>query len=132
MPVPRRIAKARVSSVDVSDFEWGVLTDEIVPEQADGWDGFCATYYAEPGRLPGGPSIGDLWRLHGEAITPEWAEQRAGTRPRAWWRWSAPEPRREVDLDLLEPQAVYLRRLDLFLPGEENRAPPSAWDPEEA
>jgi hypothetical protein len=133
MPIKRREPKARISAEGVSAFEWGVLTDEIIPDGAGGWDGFMATWFAEPGSAPGGvPTIGDLWLIHGEAITADWAEERPGSRPSCWWRWTAPEKRREVDLDLLEPQGVYLKRLGLFLPGEEARTTQAAWQPEEA
>jgi hypothetical protein len=92
MPVPRRVAKSRISTADVSDFEWGVLTDEIDPEQATKTlDELLAVWHAEPGGAQGGrPTLGDLWLLHGEAIVAEWVKRHPGTRPSCWWRWTAP------------------------------------------
>jgi hypothetical protein len=92
MPVPRRVAKSRISSADISDFEWGLLTDELDPDQAGDLDQFLATCNMEPGSAPPGgrPTIGDLWRVHGEAIVAAWAEHHPGTRPSCWWRWTAP------------------------------------------
>lgn len=37
-----------------------------------------------------------LWELAREAMVEAWAAKHPGTRPWAWWRWDAPEPRRRV------------------------------------
>jgi hypothetical protein len=72
-----------------------------------------------------------------------------GTRPWAWWSWDAPADDRQVlglaPVDeplkramgvsycrsvLLESEASFLRRHDLFLPGERARVPAAAFEPE--
>lgn len=53
------------------------------------------------------------WREHGEAILTAWIAARPGSRPWAWWRYSAPEARNEG-----EPEAAQLRRLRVLTPAE--------------
>jgi hypothetical protein len=53
------------------------------------------------------------WREHGEAITDAWIAARPGSRPAGWWRYSAPEPRRDD-----EPEVVQLRRLRVLTRAE--------------
>ena len=39
----------------------------------------------------------ELWETHRDEVLREWLkEYEAGTRPFAWWKWDAPEPRRRV------------------------------------
>jgi hypothetical protein len=38
----------------------------------------------------------EMWRDFGEALVAEWAEEHAGRRPWAWWRYTATEPRQVV------------------------------------
>jgi hypothetical protein len=73
------------------------------------------------------------WERHGEALTAWWVAGLPddegpsrfhrvtpggpGTRPWAWWRYSAPERRRRG-----ESEAAYLRRRGLLLPGEDATA----------
>src|SRR5258708_5304722 len=44
----------------------------------------------------GGETLACSWDELGEGITKRSAERRPGTRPSAWWQWSAPEPRRRL------------------------------------
>jgi hypothetical protein len=46
-------------------------------------------------------------------LLPDWIRQHPGTRPFAWWRDEAPEPRREG-----ESEVEYLRRHGLLTPAE--------------
>ena len=90
--------------------------------------------------------VPDLWRFHRDELLAEWVKRRPGTRPPAWWKFEADEPRQQVsgkpietgaihgqiDDDGLplalgyfphgrvgfESQASYLERLGLVLPGE--------------
>jgi len=38
----------------------------------------------------------ELWRKHGEDIVADWIDEHSGSRPWAWWRWNAPEPRQRL------------------------------------
>jgi len=40
--------------------------------------------------------LADAWQALGESITEAYVREHPGTRPWAWWRWDAPEPRQQV------------------------------------
>lgn len=89
--------------------------------------------------LQHGSRLEALWREYGPAVLPLWVRRYPGTRPRAWWRHAAPEPRRRLDgrparwvgqPGAYEGQATYLDRLGLLLKGERARIPAAAWAPE--
>ena len=78
------------------------------------------------------------WDQIGSEIVEDWILTRPGTRPRMWWRLSAPEVGRTtdggggpgrrpetLDIPIAAPtpdrQTAFLRRHGLFLPGEEKR-----------
>ena len=72
-------------------------------------------------------TIRALWSELQDDILQQHVRRRPGTRPSAWWRWEAPEPRRTVELideDDGEPyegeesQHAYLTRLNLLTPIE--------------
>lgn len=65
------------------------------------------------------------WKIHEEELVREWAAARPGSRPWAWWWWTAREPRMPS-----EGEASYLRRLELLVPGEVERIPEEAFAPE--
>ena len=75
---------------------------------------------------PTGKSTEQLWKEYGDEILRWWIKHQPGTRPRCWWRFSAPEPRRAT----VESEAAYLKRLNLLLPGEEKRLAPDDFTPE--
>jgi hypothetical protein len=100
-------------------------------------------------RFLGGPNAErDAWFAHEAALLAVWVGPRPGTRPPAWWRFSAPEPRAQVagaalerggqvdayglpvELEYgahgplaFEAEGAFLRRLGLLLPGERVPAP---------
>ena len=41
-------------------------------------------------------SVLELWKAYEREILAWWAKAKPGTRPRSWWKYSAPEPRRRV------------------------------------
>jgi hypothetical protein len=55
------------------------------------------------------------WALYGEQFLRTWVEVNPGSRPFAWWKFTAPEPLREG-----EDQTDYLTRFHLWEPGELN------------
>lgn len=85
----------------------------------------------------------DQWPEYRERVLTDWIIRSPGTRPRVWWKLDAPEAIRarvsgpvSEDSDcnhryhcglpsgahaVYESQAAYLKRLDLFLPGEKTR-----------
>lgn len=85
-----------------------------------------------------------LWQAYGDEVLADWIVEHPGTRPAAWWKLEAPEPRRRVDggqerhnvkLSFglpnvftcaddwsaeYESEADYLARHDLLTPTERN------------
>jgi hypothetical protein len=151
MPVPRRLAKVRLSDPGVDDLTWSILTDAIEPEEIpEGWDGRLKVAFADVMPEPGG--LKSAWDTYGAEIVAGWATAHPGTRPSCWWRWSAPEPERRVlaepepqpdapdasttrwdrveETAFVETEPAYLRRLDLLLPGEAERIEAADFEPE--
>lgn len=91
-----------------------------------------------------GSRLEALWREFGPVVLPLWVRRHPGTRPAAWWRVEASEPRRRLDgrparwrgprgthgAGEYESEATHLRRLGLLLKGEAARIPAVAWEPE--
>jgi hypothetical protein len=95
-----------------------------------------------------------IWDLHREALLKLYIRRHAGQRPRAWWAFDAPEPRRLVFGTLAplpafgfdcgiprsaanwsanaahEAQATYLDRAGLLTPGERRRLHAEDFQPE--
>lgn len=89
--------------------------------------------------------LADAWEQLRDALLKEWTSAHPGSRPWAWWRWDAPEPRRLLSaggpgegpssmwygtpvshgsmgpVGEYEGQTAYLCRLKLLLPGERCR-----------
>ena len=114
--------------------------------------------YVEAVFMAGPSGARDLWAQHGAELLARWVAEHPGTRPWAWWCYSAPEGREQVlgrpimrgalqdQVDgeglpvalgyfahpavAFESQASLLRRLGLFLEGEAGRIPSSAHRPE--
>jgi hypothetical protein len=59
---------------------------DAMQREPDGY--FEAAYFA------GAAEVREAWADHGAAILADWIRARPGTRPWAWWRFGAPEPRR--------------------------------------
>jgi hypothetical protein len=129
MPVPRRLAKQRLSDSEVDDQTWGLLTDQIDPaDLPDSWGGRLMVVFADV--LPE-PNLRTAWRAHVDEIVATWAAEHPGSRPSCWWRWDAPEPRKivawpetapDADAELvtmfIESEAAFLERHGLLLDGE--------------
>ncbi|MCC6228523.1 MAG: hypothetical protein IT432_04775 [Phycisphaerales bacterium] len=58
------------------------------------------------------------WEELRDELLPEFIREHPLTRPWAWWRFDAPEPRSP-----LEPEREYLTRLGLLSPEERGEAP---------
>ena len=121
MPVKRRRAKQRRAEVDAKIREY--FEDKI--DHTFFFDNF---------------ELSNAWNQIGHEVVEDWILTRPGTRPRMWWRLSAPLDHRTTDggggpsrapecLDIpVEPpapakQTAFLRRHALFLPGEAKRLP---------
>jgi len=61
----------------------------------------------------------ELWAQYGDEITQKWAQKYPGTRPKHWWKFSAP-PEDEQENDS-ESERAFLKRHGLLLPGEASR-----------
>ncbi len=71
------------------------------------------------------------WRECRGEILARWVVWHPGSRPKMWWRFDAPEPRRHVDdTSLVESQAAYLQRHNLLGAVEFQRLKPGAFHPE--
>jgi hypothetical protein len=59
-----------------------------------------AILFADPrsfdDRYFGETALRSAWEKSKAEILAEWIDEKPGTRPWAWWRYSAPEPRRQV------------------------------------
>lgn len=72
---------------DISPLALALLYDKpLTEEQRKSWELYCL----QDGPCGEMPTLEDLWRLHGEAITAEMAERNPGKRLTCWWKWSAP------------------------------------------
>lgn len=89
MPVRRRRLRAR-RDAGMSDAERAALFDEELPE---GHPESLAWFLL---RHPDGKALAEVWTRHGDAATRAWARRYPGTRPSAWWRYAAPEPRQRL------------------------------------
>ena len=120
LPRPPRARRAPLSEV-----EWAFFLDQDCAE-FDGWE----LYRLTTGHDIGGPMrfphydkrnfdyTERRWNAVKDEVLSHWVANFPGTRPSAWWRFSAPEPRRES-----ESEHAYLDRLDLWLPGETELLP---------
>ena len=87
MPVKRRVAKLR-NGQEVSDAAWAFLHDEPFPPDTRQWDRYELEHNCKLGTCE--PVVELLWADLGADITAQWAKDHPGTRPSAWWRFSAP------------------------------------------
>ena len=134
MPIKRRSAKAKLSQPATWDtlleLERCFLLDEpMPPDPADVHYGhewsLAAALRAVAGtrervdldvfRLDRPPLV-DIWEACADLVLAQWIADWPGTRPRCWWRFSAP-----TSLPVGESEAAYLQRFDLLLPGEVER-----------
>ena len=70
-----------------------------------------STYQGAP---PTEEELRRAWQVVRHSVMRRWVRDHPMTRPPAWWRYSAPEPRDEAD----ESEGEYLRRHGLLEPGE--------------
>jgi len=122
-PCPRR---ERVLEID--EVSWRYLNDATTDQdrQDHGWlmatlDFNLTDTAVEP--PPTGKSTEQLWAEYGKDIVNWWIKDQPGTRPRCWWRFSAPEPRRRVGGTGVTRQEVWGR--PNYLPAFQLPAPDS-------
>lgn len=72
------------------------------PNTPEGQEYFAAIYCAAG---PNGER--DLWLQHEAPLLTEWIAAHPGTRPAAWWRFTAPEGRRQVSGEPIERGALH-------------------------
>jgi hypothetical protein len=120
---------------------WNDFDAAIEAADAEGGEGIKEIYFASHAELE------RAWQAIEPEAVAEWIESYPGTRPPRWWYHSAPELRRleggefghisgaarchptgcpyinewQADPPIVESQAAYLDRFDLWLPGERAR-----------
>ena len=114
MPIRRRRRIAR-RDAGMTAAERAALLDEELPE---GHPESLALFLL---RHPDGRALGEAWQRHGDAVTRAWARRYPGTRPSAWWRFTAPEPRQRLG-GIGDPAHLHLATVDRLDYGL-----PSAW-----
>ncbi|MDH5324375.1 MAG: hypothetical protein OEZ68_04230 [Gammaproteobacteria bacterium] len=86
MPVKRRISKQKKG---VSELAWAFINDAPLPKT---YNTFELSDYEHGGT----PELEALWRQHSETSVKNWVKHSPGTRPRCWWRYESPEPRKRL------------------------------------
>jgi hypothetical protein len=119
-----RSRRARGQS-EIAGLVWRFFCDALTPEDeaGDTWTLLGLRHDIEHLIIVSPPltrPLSETWHDHEAEIVAWWIEERPGTRPTCWWRYSAPEPRQSH-----ESEAGYLKRLGLFRPGEEKRLRPA-------
>lgn len=84
MPRVRRRTKRR--SVPLPDYQMQTLLKGVPLRRTDQGMAFYTDRDAQR----------RTWEEHREALLMQWIEAHPGTRPEAWWRFDASEPRRRV------------------------------------
>ena len=79
----KRTRRAHHRRAAVSPTAWAFLNDQPMPEDHDEWEEFALDYNHND-------EAAKLWEVHGDEVTAAWVRERPGTRPRCWWRFSAP------------------------------------------
>ena len=94
MPVKRRLIKTRKALTPAQE---AFLRDEPCPEGVEYVIELEHDLLTLPWRGDGLNVSGEaLWADYGAQATKEWVQLHPGTRPRPWWRYSAPEPRQRL------------------------------------
>jgi hypothetical protein len=99
-PRPRR--KALDSNID--EVSWRYLHDATTPEDKEkhSWQLISLKHdehkFGAPMRSfhPLNKMASELWAEYRESILAWWVKTNPGSRPRCWWRFEAPEPRKRV------------------------------------
>lgn len=119
--------RLRRQSIPVTPLQWAYLTDQWRPgeEPPEGSDPAELFFFEAEVRHGPGPAsdrlpLSEAWQLVREPLLEAWTEHAAGTRPAAWWRWDAPEPRRRLGGvgDPLPEVLAHVERLEYGIPAD--------------
>jgi hypothetical protein len=127
-------APPRESAVLEADIPEGLRqyleTGELPGREAPGYrDALRLRFFGRAGEL----TFEDVWHSARDVVLAEWASERPGTRPWAWWAVEAREVLGAAEVGRVrregpgESEASFLKRHGLLLPGEEQRVPKAAW-----
>ena len=84
--------RGRAKSAAISDEEWAFLNDQPTPKETHG--GFVRWSLEYNCALGTGEPVTErLWAEWSGDVLAGWLAARPGTRPRCWWRYSAPRSR---------------------------------------
>src|SRR5258708_3310247 len=94
---PRR----NLGETGIDEVSWRYLHDATTPEDETADESkwlmltlrFNQTTVAEP---PTGKQTAQLWEEFGPNIVAWWAKENPGSRPKSWWKFTAPQPRRRL------------------------------------
>ena len=91
MPTKRK-RKSHMRREPITPTALAFLYDEQMPEDGNVWEDFSLRYNHAPLSTDGweGGDAAKLWAEHGPEVTAAWIKAHPGTRPRCWWRFSAP------------------------------------------
>jgi hypothetical protein len=131
-----RIVRTRRSN-ESAPLLWRILTDQIDYEALSDRERWEYLFLTKPDTLEA------HWRIQRDDVLAWWIKRHPGTRPWCWWRFDAPEDRRQIGgtgypaseapdhgvtwlwcgVDpkhppIVESQAAYLKRLELLADGE--------------
>jgi len=88
MPTKRTRVTRNRRHANISELAWRFLNDESTPEDYATWEFYMLQYnHFDHSR---GYTGEDIWELYADEIVASWIKEKLGTRPKCWWRYSAP------------------------------------------
>jgi hypothetical protein len=115
MPRKRRIAKGQRGELDAALYEFFVTGNLFAPRAASAQRG---SKWGVLLRLPTAAHQEQAWHDHRAAMLDTWIAERPGTRPWAWWRYEALDPRRILKLEPRTSATVIFRAQGIGLSPE--------------
>jgi hypothetical protein len=110
MPTKRTRRTRNIRHADISELAWRFLNDGSIPEDYNTWEFFMLQYNHFDHAT--GYTSESIWELYADEITATWIKEKPGTRPKCWWRYSAPrkaeQGHRKHMFPLIETRRVLL------------------------
>ena len=116
MPTTRR-RRSRSRLPDISPECWAIMNDLPLPADARKFHVFALEHDTCPW-FSGGLNLRESWDHYGAEIIERWAVDHPGTRPKCWWRFSAPRLTPDHPVVLADPTAWPALLSDLPAPRE--------------
>ncbi|MCC2651908.1 MAG: hypothetical protein K0R41_3207 [Geminicoccaceae bacterium] len=93
-PRPRR--NALDPSIDLCSWDFLHDATTLDDEREHSWQLISLSAGDDASFHPDKKTARELWNEHGKAVLSWWVKANPGTRPKCWWRFEAPEPRKRV------------------------------------